>query len=503
TSGFTNQYPIIPQGIENLAENNEICVECKNLNTSVNWCNNCDAEKLASSGNVIIDDFIKNNAKRTNSYKDYWEWIPHERFEDVKNVNEGDSRNLFVATWLDGEKVLNYQNDTITKDRSGPISVTLFIIDETNLPNLIKNVKIIYNRCFQDISFPKIYGLSFLPIMQKYVYVIQYSRAFYTLEVDQLLRVKVNQSQKISDRIVHQVHHQINYTVDYFCEIIPGSETYFPGICMTSLPDFKKLVDLQVETQNELIKHNSRFGSSSNGPLINQIKEVELAGRDLLTVVEYSKLNSAPILAGHLKDFVDWSYTINKNLQKLQAQTQASLSSAILYIKYTLSKLEDMRGKILTPRHLKDIDKIFYQLIHNTDDNLRKLIILTNDVSSGVLSLQAIQSNIASTVEKEKGANEDDKSDKVFSDAWRFFGYQVDTMIFDKNLKLLEKFDNNKGLIVESITEIRDQLNLFEAHLNILRSGTNKPLLVDIPFELHLASMKNALLELSRSTVTG
>nr|CAG8626078.1 14013_t:CDS:2 [Entrophospora candida] len=483
TSGSTNQYPIIPQGIENLAENNEICVECKNLNTSVNWCNNCDAEKLASSGNVIIDDFIKNNAKKTNSYKDYWEWISHERFEDVKNVNEGDSRNLFVATWLDGEKVLNDQNDTITKDRSGPISVTLFIIDETNLPNLIKNA----SRNNLQSLFPR--------------YLI--SKDLWTIFFTNHAKICVCDSIQSSLLYFGSRSTSKSKTVDYFCEIIPGSETYFPGICMTSLPDFKKLVDLQVETQNELIKHNSRFGSSSNGPLINQIKEVELAGRDLLTVVEYSKLNSAPILAGHLKNFVDWSYTINKNLQKLQAQTHASLSSAILYIKYTLSKLEDMRGKILTPRYLKDIDKIFYQLIYNTDDNLRKLIILTNDVSSGVLSLQAIQSNIASTVEKEKGANEDDKSDKVFSDAWRFFGYQVDIKIFDKNLKLLEKFDNNKELIVESIMEIRDQLNLFEAHLNILRSGTNKPLLVDIPFELHLASMKNALLELSRSTVTG
>ena len=67
----------------------------------------------------------------------------------------------------------------------------------------------------------------------------------------------------------------------------------------------------------------------SDGPLISKIKELELAGRDLLTVVKYSELDYEPVLTEHLNDFIGWSYTINKNLQELQVRSQNSLKNAI------------------------------------------------------------------------------------------------------------------------------------------------------------------------------
>ncbi|CAJ0911127.1 10011_t:CDS:2 [Entrophospora sp. SA101] len=442
----TNKRIIIPQDIGNLAKNNGICVECKNPNTGFTWCNNCDAktaeEKLVSSGNDIIDNFIKNHVKKANDYEEYWEWIPSERIEDIGIIN-----NIFMGTWLAGEKILIDQNDAFTKARTGPTKA-----------------KENYNRRSQDPSFPKIYGLSFLPVFQKYAYVIEYNR---NLDISKI-------------------------TVDYFCRIVPGSENYFPRTCMISLPNFKRLIDLQVETQNELIKHNSRFGSSSNGPLIKQIKE--MAFKDLLRVVEYSNLDSAPILTVYLKKFIDWDHKINKNLRELQIQSQASLS--MLYIRYSLTKLEDMRDETLTPRHLKVIDRIFRRLIVATDNHLKKLITSTNDILLGVLNSQAIQSEIANIVEKEKDIIVKDHN-KVISELWSIFDGQINTIIFDRNLKLLEEFDDRKKLMVDSIMNIKHQLKLFETQLNVLSSGIDKPLLVDIPFELHLASMKNALLLLS------
>ncbi|CAH1757729.1 16153_t:CDS:2 [Entrophospora sp. SA101] len=394
----TNKRIIIPQDIGNLAKNNGICVECKNPNTGFTWCNNCDAktaeEKLVSSGNDIIDNFIKNHVKKANDYEEYWEWIPSERIEDIGIIN-----NIFMGTWLAGEKILIDQNDAFTKARTA---------------------------------------------------------------------------------------------VDYFCRIVPGSENYFPRTCMISLPNFKRLIDLQVETQNELIKHISKSGSFSNEPLAKQIKE--MAFKDLLRVVEYSNLDSAPILTVYLKKFIDWDHKINKNLRELQIQSQASLS--MLYIRYSLTKLEDMRDETLTPRHLKVIDRIFRRLIVATDNHLKKLITSTNDILLGVLNSQAIQSEIANIVEKEKDIIVKDHN-KVISELWSIFDGQINTIIFDRNLKLLEEFDDRKKLMVDSIMNIKHQLKLFETQLNVLSSGIDKPLLVDIPFELHLASMKNALLLLS------
>ncbi|CAJ0844660.1 18052_t:CDS:2, partial [Entrophospora sp. SA101] len=466
----TNKRIIIPQDIGNLAKNNGICVECKNPNTGFTWCNNCDAktaeEKLVSSGNDIIDNFIKNHVKKANDYEEYWEWIPSERIEDIGIIN-----NIFMGTWLAGEKILIDQNDAFTKARTGPTKA-----------------KENYNRRSQDPSFPKIYGLSFLPVFQKYAYVIEYNRNLDISKISQLLRVKTNRLQRISEKINRTVH-QINCRLQTVSKIVPGSENYFPRTCMISLPNFKRLIDLQVETQNELIKHISKSGSFSNEPLAKQIKE--MAFKDLLRVVEYSNLDSAPILTVYLKKFIDWDHKINKNLRELQIQSQASLS--MLYIRYSLTKLEDMRDETLTPRHLKVIDRIFRRLIVATDNHLKKLITSTNDILLGVLNSQAIQSEIANIVEKEKDIIVKDHN-KVISELWSIFDGQINTIIFDRNLKLLEEFDDRKKLMVDSIMNIKHQLKLFETQLNVLSSGIDKPLLVDIPFELHLASMKNALL---------
>ena len=69
-----------------------------------------------------------------------------------------------------------------------------------------------HNLALQDALFPKIYGLSFHPVMQKYVYVIKYEQ---NLEFDRLPGVKMNSLQRISKKIkktFHHVCHQIGYS---------------------------------------------------------------------------------------------------------------------------------------------------------------------------------------------------------------------------------------------------------------------------------------------------
>ena len=74
--------------------------------------------------------------------------------------------------------------------------------------------------------------------------------------------------------------------------------------------------------------------------------------------------------------------------------------------------------------------------------------------------------------------------------------------MFERNLEILEEFDNNK-MIIRSIMDIRDNLTLFEAQLNVLRKGTNKPLLIEISFELHWENMKEALSKLNNTNRLG
>ncbi len=125
---------------------NRICVECCRTEAT--------EEKLALSGYDIIDDFFENNVEENaHSYEKYREWIHCDHFEDIKIIDE--NHNLFMATWLDGEKLLISQNDDIfIKTRSSPIKVILSIINETDLETLIENasklVLLFYNSIICD-----------------------------------------------------------------------------------------------------------------------------------------------------------------------------------------------------------------------------------------------------------------------------------------------------------------------------------------------------------------
>ena len=102
-----------------------VCPECNKQNTGRAWCNKCDAGKFLkegkTSGNSEIDNFIYESQLKTESYSRNLEWIPYDRFQDIKQIGEGGFANIYSATWLDGKLT----PDKITKKRTAPIRVVL------------------------------------------------------------------------------------------------------------------------------------------------------------------------------------------------------------------------------------------------------------------------------------------------------------------------------------------------------------------------------------------
>ena len=67
-----------------------ICEECNQENTEPDWCRSCNAKRFRqnfknwTSGNIDIDKFIQHTQlSATNRYK-VLEWIPYDRFYDIK-----------------------------------------------------------------------------------------------------------------------------------------------------------------------------------------------------------------------------------------------------------------------------------------------------------------------------------------------------------------------------------------------------------------------------------
>src|SRR4051794_24557943 len=84
-----------------------VCFDCKGPNTTFAWCDKCDPGKFLkegnTSGNLEIDILIYESQLQTKEYDKNLEWIPFDRFQDVKSIGEGGFANIFSAIWLDGE----------------------------------------------------------------------------------------------------------------------------------------------------------------------------------------------------------------------------------------------------------------------------------------------------------------------------------------------------------------------------------------------------------------
>ncbi|EXX78503.1 Pkh1p [Rhizophagus irregularis DAOM 197198w] len=68
-----------------------------------------------ASGNPDIDKFIKDTMYAKDGR--FPEWVPYERFTDIKEIGEGGFAKVFSATWIDGESRYDKQSDGSCKKR--------------------------------------------------------------------------------------------------------------------------------------------------------------------------------------------------------------------------------------------------------------------------------------------------------------------------------------------------------------------------------------------------
>src|SRR6185437_4377776 len=96
--------------ISNKDTNNSVknCSYCNEPFTEELWCKKCDPRRMIegwTSGNSDIDKLIKDSIydARDNDYDEFLEWVPFDRFEDIKQIGVGGFAKVYSATWIDGE----------------------------------------------------------------------------------------------------------------------------------------------------------------------------------------------------------------------------------------------------------------------------------------------------------------------------------------------------------------------------------------------------------------
>jgi len=80
------------------------------------WCKECNAKRFQqdfpnwTSGNKFIDRFIQDAQLNASRESLVLEWIPYNRFENIKYFAKGGFGTVYRAIWLDGH-IKEWSND--------------------------------------------------------------------------------------------------------------------------------------------------------------------------------------------------------------------------------------------------------------------------------------------------------------------------------------------------------------------------------------------------------
>jgi hypothetical protein len=108
------------------------CAYCNKLLTEELWCKECDPLRMIegwTSGDNNMDMFIKDtiyDARNDELTAGFLEYVPFDKFKDIRLVGEGEFTKVYSATWIDGKTKYTKQNDgNWKKEESEPIKVAL------------------------------------------------------------------------------------------------------------------------------------------------------------------------------------------------------------------------------------------------------------------------------------------------------------------------------------------------------------------------------------------
>ncbi|GBB98180.1 hypothetical protein RclHR1_31590001 [Rhizophagus clarus] len=96
------------EDIEKRKEIYGICGECNEPGTGEYWCQPCNAKRFKknfknwTSGNKDIDDLIQHSQINAVHYKNCFEWIPYENFQNVNYITKGSFAKIYLADWPEG-----------------------------------------------------------------------------------------------------------------------------------------------------------------------------------------------------------------------------------------------------------------------------------------------------------------------------------------------------------------------------------------------------------------
>ncbi|RGB30367.1 kinase-like domain-containing protein [Rhizophagus diaphanus] len=142
---------------------NEVCGKCKYVCSAIHFKRNF---KNWTSGNINVDKFIQDiqlSVHKDANIRNVLEWIPYDKFNNIKYIGKGGFANVYRAEWT-----INGQHNKLValKSLNNSKNITLEFMNEIALHNKIGN-------SFSIIDF---HGITQDPITKNYMMVLEYAK---------------------------------------------------------------------------------------------------------------------------------------------------------------------------------------------------------------------------------------------------------------------------------------------------------------------------------------
>ncbi|RHZ48722.1 hypothetical protein Glove_543g9 [Diversispora epigaea] len=157
-----------------------ICQEC-NLEYDGWWCKPCNSKHFQNdfnnwtSGNDKIDKFIQDAQVNVDYHLKVIEWIPYDRFKDIKQIGKGGFGTIHYARWIDGS-INKWDIENQQWKRGSNREVALKKFDNFVNFNDVLNEVAIHFKTHVEYASIRFYGITQDPETDTYMMVLEYAR---------------------------------------------------------------------------------------------------------------------------------------------------------------------------------------------------------------------------------------------------------------------------------------------------------------------------------------
>ncbi|QRV74213.1 transmembrane protein [Ceratobasidium sp. AG-Ba] len=277
------------------------------------------------------------------------------------------------------------------------------------------------------------------------------------------------------------------------------------------MPDFPKLASLQTRLEDVM------DDSASTSIVAVDMKNSEIAVRDLTTLVKLSSLVAKDALVERLNEFVVDAKVAGRNLHKFGGRVGGAVDQIVAMNEYVLKLLEanvknaqpqissgpvqrvmnalsPIRGPAATSADRKEIEGMWYQATGMMESTVRKLIVEAEVNMVALDKLEEQLDMINEMVLREDGRIRA-QAEEILGELWTMLG---------GNRKILNNFRTHRVLLndirvyrkraLAHVSSTLVQLQQLSADLDDLRQRVATPALAGeesgIPLEVHIGSMQ-------------